>query len=164
MRFDLAVNGMTLGFFKNGQIPIMRDGRQWRPFVHVRDVAEAYVAVIRAPREKINGQLFNVGSDDQNYQILPLAREVARSLRIPFRRSWYGDPDSRSYKISFKKIRDVLGYKTRWSVADGAREIYDALKKEKIDHGIQTRTVEWYKYLLRAQKITGEVQINGDIL
>jgi len=164
MRFDLAVNGMVLGFFKNRQIPIMRHGRQWRPFIHVRDVAEAYVAVIKAPEEKVGGEIFNVGSDAQNYQILPLAREVARAIRIPFRKRWYGDPDSRSYKISFGKIRDALGYETRWTVADGAREIYSALRAGKTTDSIQTRTVEWYRYLLDAKAAYDSVSIGGKIL
>ena len=70
MRFDLAVNGMVLGYYKNGIIPIMRDGYQWRPFIHIKDVAEAYVKVIHADSKKINGEIFNVGSNNQNYQIL----------------------------------------------------------------------------------------------
>jgi nucleoside-diphosphate-sugar epimerase len=164
MRFDLAVNGMTLGFFKNKQIPIMRDGTQWRPFIHVKDVAEAYVTVIKAPKDKVNGQLFNVGSEEQNYQILKLAKEVASAMKIPFKKKWYGDPDSRSYKISFKKIHDALGYKTKWTVADGAKEIYESLKKGKTTDSIQTKTVEWYKYLLAAKQTTDEIQINGKIL
>jgi len=76
MRFDLAVNGMVLGFFKNKQIPIMRNGKQWRPFIHVKDVAEAYVKAIQLPKDKINGEIFNVGSDDQNIQILSLAKFI----------------------------------------------------------------------------------------
>jgi hypothetical protein len=36
MRFDLAINGMVLGFFKNSKIPTMRDERQGCPFIHVR--------------------------------------------------------------------------------------------------------------------------------
>jgi len=48
MRFDLAINGMVLGFFKNGKIPIMRDGKQWRPFVHVQDTSDAFIKVIEA--------------------------------------------------------------------------------------------------------------------
>jgi len=164
MRFDLAVNGMTLGFFKNKEIPIMRDGKQWRPFIHVKDVAEAYITTIKAPKEKINGEVFNVGSDQQNYRILLLAKEVAKAMKIPFKKKWYGDPDSRSYKISFKKIHDTLGYKTKWTIADGAKEIYDALKKGKTIDSIQTRTVEWYKYLLDAKQITESLQIRGNIL
>ena len=164
MRFDLAVNGMTLGFFKNRKIPIMRNGKQWRPFIHVKDVAEAYVAIIKAPKEKINGEIFNVGSNHQNYRILTLAKEVAKAMKIPFKKNWYGDPDSRSYKISFKKIHDTLGYNTKWSVADGVKEIYDALKKGKTTDSIQTKTVEWYKYLLEAKQTTDSIQIKGKIL
>lgn len=164
MRFDLAVNGMTLGFFKNKQIPIMRDGKQWRPFIHVKDVAEAYITTIKAPKEKINGEIFNVGSNDQNYQILQLAKEVAKAMKIPFNKKWYGDPDSRSYKISFEKINKTLGYKTKFTVSYGAKEIFDALKKGKTTDSIQTKTVEWYKYLIDAQKIVDTIAINGKVL
>ena len=164
MRFDLAVNGMVLGFFKNKQIPIMRDGKQWRPFIHVKDVAEAYITAIKAPSDKINGEIFNVGSDEQNYQILPLAKEVAKAMKIPFKKKWYGDPDSRSYRISFKKIQDTLGYDTKYTVSYGAKETFDALKQKKIIDSIQTKTVEWYRYLLDAQKITNSITINGKVL
>jgi len=164
MRFDLAVNGMTLGFYKNKQIPIMRDGTQWRPFIHVKDVAEAYITIIKAPKDKINGEIFNVGSDEQNYKILSLAKEVARAIKIPFKKQWYGDPDSRSYKISFNKINKTLGYKTKFTVSDGAQEILHALKTGKTTDSIQTKTVEWYKYLLDAKQITENLQIHGNIL
>jgi len=164
MRFDLAVNGMVLGFFKNKQIPIMRDGKQWRPFIHVKDVAEAYVQTIKAPKEKINGETFNVGSDKQNYQILSLAKEVATGIKIPFKKKWYGDPDHRSYKISFKKIQDVLGYKTKFTIADGAREINHALKKGKVTDSLKTKTVDWYKYLLESKKIVDFISIKNTIL
>ncbi len=129
-----------------------------------KDVAEAYIIIIKAPKEKINGEIFNVGSDNQNYQILQLAKEVAKAMKISFKKKWYGDPDSRSYQISFKKIHQTLGYKTKYSVSDGAREIFDALKQGKTTDSIQTKTVEWYKYLLDAQKITDSVTINGRVL
>lgn len=164
MRFDLAVNGMVLGFFKNGQIPIMRNGKQWRPFIHIKDVAEAYVSIINATKEKINGQIFNVGTEEQNYQILPLAKEVAKSIGIPFKKEWYGDPDSRSYKISFKKIRNAIGYKTKFTVSDGAKETYNALKSGKTSDSLKTKTVDWYKYLLEAQKVTDSILLNNRIL
>ncbi|MCJ7613469.1 SDR family oxidoreductase, partial [Candidatus Bathyarchaeota archaeon] len=43
MRFDLAINGMVLGYYRNGKIPIMRDGKQWRPFVNVNDTSNAFI-------------------------------------------------------------------------------------------------------------------------
>lgn len=164
MRFDLAVNGMVLGFFKNKQIPIMRDGKQWRPFIHVKDVAESYIKVIQSPKEKINGELFNVGSNDQNYQILSLAKEVAHAIKIPFKKKWYGDPDTRSYKISFNKIRYTLGYKTKYTVEDGAKEIYEHLKKGTLTDSLKTKTVEWYKHLLESKKTIDSIAIKNTVL
>lgn len=164
MRFDLAVNGMVLGFFKNSQIPIMRNGKQWRPFLHVKDVAEAYLKVIQSPREKINGELFNVGSDTQNYQILPLAREVAHAIKIPFKKKWYGDPDTRSYKISFKKIKDKLEYKTTYTVEDGAREIYFRLQKGTLSDSLKTKTVEWYKHLIESKRTIDSIVVKNTVL
>lgn len=164
MRFDLAVNGMVLGFFKNKQIPIMRDGTQWRPFIHIKDVAESYVKVIQAPKDRINGKIFNVGSDKQNYQILPLAKEVAKAMKIPFKKKWYGDPDSRSYKISFKKIKQTIGYDTKYTVGDGAKEIFAALQKGILIDSLKTKTVEWYKYLLDSKKTVESVMIKNKML
>ncbi|MDR7387850.1 MAG: SDR family oxidoreductase, partial [Armatimonadota bacterium] len=129
MRFDLAINGMVRGFFRNGRIPILRDGTQWRPFVHVRDTCRAMLLLLEAPRELVNGEIFNVGSDDQNVQILPLARRVAEAIGVPFQYEWYGLPDHRSYRVSFRKITERLGYRTTQTVEDGVREVYQALKE-----------------------------------
>ena len=164
MRFDLAVNGMVLGFFKNKQIPIMRNGKQWRPFIHVKDVSEAYVKVIKSRKEKVNGKIFNIGSNAQNYQILPLAKEVARSIRIPFRKKWYGDPDSRSYRISFKKAEDEIGFKTKYPISFGAKEVYSALRRGTITDSIKTKTVEWYKWLLESKNVLDSIVIKNKIL
>src|SRR6478736_2202599 len=62
MRFDLAINGMTYGAWKSGVLPLMRDGTQWRPMVHVKDTARAQIFMLTADPHKINGQIFNVGS------------------------------------------------------------------------------------------------------
>ena len=149
MRFDLAINGMVRGFFRNGRIPILRDGTQWRPFVHVRDTCRAMLLLLEAPQELVNGEIFNVGSDDQNVQIMPLARRVAEAMRVPFEYEWYGLPDHRSYRVSFRKIAERLGYRTTRTVEDGAREVYQALQEGRVDpDDPRTITVSWYKRLI----------------
>lgn len=149
MRFDLAINGMVKGFFKKGKVPILRNGTQWRPFVHVKDASIAIILALEAPKEKVNGEIFNVGSDEQNYQIFELAKRIAHALNIPFEFEWYGHPDHRSYKVSFKKIRKVLNFKPKYNVEKGAIEIWEALKTGKVDpDDPRTITVEWYKHLL----------------
>jgi len=164
MRFDLAINGMVLGFYKHGKIPIMRDGTQWRPFVHIRDTAGAFIKVLESERDLVNKEVFNVGSNEQNYQIKPLAELIAEAIGLPFNFEWYGSPDNRSYRVDFSKIRDVLGFKPKYTPKEGAREIYDALVEGRVEDSIKTRTVDWYKFLIEAQKIVKEVELRGVIL
>ncbi len=149
MRFDLAINGMVRGFFKNGRIPILRDGTQWRPFVHVRDTCRAMLTLLDAPTDLVNGEVFNVGSDEQNVQIMPLAQRVAEAMGVPFEYEWYGLPDHRSYRVSFRKIAERLGYRTSHTVEEGAREVYRALREGWVDpDDPRTITVGWYKRLM----------------
>ena len=165
MRFDLAINGMVLSLFKNGKILIMRDGKQWRPFVHIRDTANAFITVLESDQDVVNGQIFNVGSNDQNFQIFELAKLVAESVGMPFIYEWYGSPDKRSYRVNFDKIRKVLGFRPRYTPREGAREVFEALKNGKIDpNDPRTITVKWYKHLLEMQKFIKEIEINGVIL
>ena len=149
MRFDLAINGMTLALHKNRSVKILRDGTQWRPMVHLRDTSRAFIAVLEADPSKVNGEIFNVGSDDQNLQVRPLAERLSQALGLPYVEDWYGDPDHRSYQVSFKKIRDRLSYKTSCTPESGAQEIYTALGKGVLKDGPTTKTVEWYKSLLQ---------------
>jgi nucleoside-diphosphate-sugar epimerase len=165
MRFDLAVNGMVLGFFKNGKIPIMRDGDQWRPFVHVKDTSNAFIAVLESDNELVNGQVFNVGSDEQNFQVFSLAKLVAESIDLPFNYEWYGSPDKRSYKVNFEKIRSTLGYKTVYTPKEGSQEVFAALKEGKLNpDDPRTITVKWYHHLLEMHTFLKDVEVNGALL
>lgn len=164
MRFDLAVNGMTLGIFQRDSLPVLRDGSQWRPMVHVKDTSRAFVAVLEAPSETVNGQIFNVGSDEQNYQILPLARSICEAVGKKFAMEWYGDPDGRSYRVSFGKLRNALDFRAQIDAAGGAREIFHALAAGEVSPGPKTRTVEWYKLLLEWHRLLADVTIAGSVL
>ena len=165
MRFDLAINGMTLGFYRNGKIPIMRDGRQWRPFVHVKDTSNAFIKVLEADPELVCGQVFNVGSNEQNIQIYDLAKIVAESVGLPFKYEWYGSPDKRSYRVNFNKIKETLNFKPQYTPKEGAKEVYDALKEGKLNaNDPRTITVKWYKHLLEMHTLIKDIEINGVIL
>jgi len=131
MRFDLIINLLTLHAFTRGKITIF-GGKQWRPLVHVADAARAYVMALEAPIEVVGGQIFNVGSNKQNYQVGELGkliREVFPEVQIDTVPS---TPDLRDYHVSFDKITQVLGYQVMYSVADGIREIQAALEQGMI--------------------------------
>ncbi|MBE0448482.1 MAG: SDR family oxidoreductase [Actinobacteria bacterium] len=165
MRFDLAINGMVMGFFRGGKIPILRDGTQWRPFVHVKDTSRALIAALEADSKLVNGQIFNVGANDDNVMIFELAERAAKAIGVPFKYEWYGLPDHRSYRVTFDKISNTLGFKTSVSIEEGAQEIYKALVDKVVDpDDMRTITVKWYKHLMYMQDFLKETEVNGVIL
>ena len=163
MRFDLAINGMTYGAWKTGKLPLMRDGTQWRPMVHVRDTARAQMLMLEVDPDKVNGQIFNVGSTDNVYQIGPLGELVAGYVPRDVEIEWYGDPDVRSYRVGFDKI-EALGYRTERTAADGVAEICKALDAGTIDRTLRTITLDWYRELARWHRIIREVEMYGGIV
>jgi len=164
IRFDLAINGMTLGAWKNGIIPLMKDGTQWRPMVHVQDTTDAMCLFLEAPHEQINGQIFNVGSNENNYQLGRLGEEIAKALPKEVKIEWYGDPDHRSYRVNFDKIGRVLGWKAKWTAAEGALEIYRALENGKILNMEQTITLNWYRELIKWHRLIRQTELYGGMI
>ena len=122
MRFDLTVNEFTLVMVRDGRLQVF--GEQfWRPYVHVRDVARAVRLVLDAPAAAVDGEVFNVGSTEQNYQkqqIVELIRPHAPDAAVDYVRR---DEDPRDYRVSFAKISDRLGFRASRSVPDGIAEV-----------------------------------------
>lgn len=163
MRFDLAINGMAYGAWKTKKLPLMRDGSQWRPFVHVTDTAAAQIFMITADAAKVNGQVFNVGSEENVYQLGALGELVARAVSPEVKVEWYGDVDHRSYRVAFNKI-EALGWKAKRTAADGVAEIVAALNAGQLDKTTETLTLEWYKTLKYWQEKIQEVSLYGGLL
>jgi nucleoside-diphosphate-sugar epimerase len=163
MRFDLAINGMTYGAWKTGRLPLMRDGSQWRPMVHVRDTARAQMFMLEADPAKVNGQIFNVGSEKNIYQIGALGSLVARCVPREVEIEWYGDVDHRSYRVAFDKI-EALGWRAEKIAEDGVAEICAALEAGAVDKTTETITLDWYKELTRMHKLVREVELHGGIV
>jgi len=163
MRFDLAINGMVYGAWRDRSLPLMRDGRQWRPMLHVTDAARAQLFALQAPAAAINGQVLNVGSVADNHQLGPLAELITATLPIDVRIAWYGDPDHRSYRVDCRKI-EALGWRAEHSVRDGALEIFSRLEAGTLHRTDETITLEWYQQLARWQRILAKVQLHGGIL
>ena len=132
MRLDLMVNTMTHRAVANGKITVM-GGQAWRPHVHVRDVAQAFLIACEAPNEKVSGEIFNVGADQNNFTISETAVIVAS--QIPGVEIEYLDTveDLRSYRVSFDKIKHVLGFTPRYRVEDGVLEVKELLENGEVD-------------------------------
>ena len=163
MRFDTAVNCMVLDLFKNKKISV-RGKLNKRPFIHIKDVVRAYQSIINAPKEKICGQIFNVGSEEQNFEMGKLAQEIVKASNIDCDIELNDTNDHRSYFASFQKIRESIGYSTKYTVSEGVMEMYDALTSGKLTDDIKTKTVEWYKKLLSDQILAKQYLLNNRIL
>jgi nucleoside-diphosphate-sugar epimerase len=144
-RFDLVVNLLAAKAVREGEITIF-GGDQWRPFVHVADVGRAIVRCLEAPVTGVKGQVFNVGSDEQNYTIDQVGEAVhglvpeARLLRQE------NGADRRNYHVSFAKIRNELGFEPVGTLEHGVAEIVAALREGRIADW-QAQTFSNYKTL-----------------
>lgn len=114
MRFDIVLNNLAAHARTSGELKMTSDGSPWRPLVHVNDICEAILLSLEAPREVVHNQVFNVGSDEQNYRIRDIAEIVGAAF--PGCVVSYGPSsgDTRSYRVSIDKIRRHLpGYRCR---------------------------------------------------
>lgn len=131
LRVDLVLNNLVGWAFTTGKVKIMSDGTPWRPLIHIEDISRATLAVLEAPRAAVHGQAFNVGRNEENYQVRELAeivRETVGDCEIEYAGS--GDPDPRSYRVDFTKFAEAFPYAgLRWTARDGAREVLDAYRE-----------------------------------
>jgi nucleoside-diphosphate-sugar epimerase len=128
MRFDLAVNALTLGALSKGVIHV-NGGSQMRPNLHINDMAEVYVRMLTWPHEAVHGQVFNVSQI--NKSILELAYLVKDIIKNETGSQCYievqeSSDDQRSYQVSSRKIFERLGYRPTWAIAQAIRDIVHA--------------------------------------
>jgi nucleoside-diphosphate-sugar epimerase len=164
MRFDLIVNIMTAYAVNRGKVFVLGGGQQWRPLVHVRDVARAFMCVMDSEPDLVHRQVFNVGGSDQNFQVKQVAQLIRAAMPETVIEVTPDDPDKRSYNVNFDKIHDRLGFELQRSVGDGIEEVRDALNNGQISQDdIRTSTVGYYRYLLEAERVLDDLKIDGKL-
>ena len=130
MRFDLVVNILTIKAVLEKKFTIF-GGTQWRPNLHVNDAADAYIACLTAPLSKIKGEIFNTGSNGQNYQIMEIGNMVKDLVPSAEKVVDVKNIDERNYNISFDKIRKILDYSTTYDIKKGVLEIIEAINNNE---------------------------------
>jgi nucleoside-diphosphate-sugar epimerase len=128
MRFDLTVNEFTRDIWAGRHLDVY--GEQfWRPYVHVRDAAQAIRRVLTAPRERVAGSIYNVGRTDENYRKLDLVELITDRIGSGDVAYVHRDEDPRDYRVSFERIRRELDFVPAIRVPDGVEEIVGALEQ-----------------------------------
>jgi nucleoside-diphosphate-sugar epimerase len=165
MRFDLAINVMTKNAYVNRSITVDGGGRQWRPFVHVQDVAEAFHTALTQPKERVCRQVFNVGSKEGNVQILNLAFRVRDAIPGTSVVHAPTDPDLRDYNVSFDKIETTLDYRAKKTIDHGITEVLESLRSGSVDPDDRRwYTLKQYVFLREAERAFRDMSEGGFLL
>jgi len=125
-RLDVVVNILTNLAYHKRAITIF-GGKQLRPNIHIKDMARAYEILIEAPKSKVSGEIFNAGYE--NYSVLELANTVKKTIGDDVSLKSSPTDDNRSYHISSKKIKKVLGFEPVNTISDAVNDLKLAFKK-----------------------------------
>jgi nucleoside-diphosphate-sugar epimerase len=169
-RFDLVVNLLAAKAVFDGCITVF-GGDQWRPFLHVDDAAQAVAQLLRLP-PGLGAEIFNVGSNAENYTITRVGEIVKKIVPEAELILEPADQDRRNYKVSFSKIKLMVGFRPQWTVEDGVRQVVNAIRAGEISdyreahysnerylnemngNGLDRPQIQWAYDLLRQSTVT----------
>lgn len=133
LRIDLVVNNLLGSALAYGQIRIKSDGTPWRPLIHCRDIAHAFVAFAQAPRDVIFNKAVNIGGNAENYQVKDVADNVKRlipSADITFTGEIGEDP--RNYRVKFDLLNRLLpDFKLEYNLEKGMEHLHRKMVEHK---------------------------------
>jgi len=146
-RLDLVVNILTNHAFHKRSITVF-GGNQLRPNIHINDMVDSYISILKAEPKKINGEIFNVGY--RNQSVNELAEDVKKIIGDDVKIFNSKSDDNRSYHVSSKKIDEILGFKTKLTIRDAVSDLQNAFKNKLLTNTFQN---ENYFNIKRMQSI-----------
>jgi nucleoside-diphosphate-sugar epimerase len=160
LRIDLVVNNLLGCAVAKGDIRIMSDGTPWRPLIHCKDIARAFLAFLEAPRAVIHNQAVNVGGDAENCQVRDIAAIVQRLVPgtgIVYTGEVGKDP--RDYRVDFAKLGRLLpDFRLEYTLAAGMEDLLSRYRA----HGYSARDFDGDQFVRlrtlrhRLDRVTGE--------
>jgi len=140
LRIDLVVNNLLASAMAYGEIRIQSDGTPWRPLIHCRDIARAFVAFAQAPADVIHNKAVNIGANSENYQVRQVGDQVQRlmpSAKITYTGEVGADP--RNYRVKFDLLYRLLpDFKLQYDLVSGMEELY----RKMVDYGFARKDFE----------------------
>ncbi|HVH75206.1 MAG TPA: NAD(P)-dependent oxidoreductase [Stellaceae bacterium] len=145
LRIDLVVNNLLGCAVAKGDIRIMSDGTPWRPLIHCKDIARAFVAFMAAPRERVYNRAVNVGGNEENFQVRDVAdivRELVPSASIVYTGEIGNDP--RNYRVKFDLLSELLpDFQLEYDLRSGMEELYRSYR----DHGFSEKDFDGERFV-----------------
>ena len=145
LRIDLVVNNLLGCAFAKGDIRIKSDGTPWRPLIHSKDIARAFIEFAKAPKEKIHNKAINIGANEENYQVREVANKVHQLLpnaNIVFTGEIGDDP--RNYRVKFDLLNKLLpDFKLEYSLEHGMEELHEKF----IEHNFSVKDFDGDRFV-----------------
>lgn len=159
MRFDIVLNNLSGLAWTEKTIAMTSDGSPWRPLVHGLDIAKAIRCVLAAPLDVVHGEVFNVGSGEQNYRVRDIAEIVAEAFPGCGVTFGAAGGDNRSYRVNFEKISNKLpGFACDWDAARGAAQLHQVFSSIDLDGS--TFTGRGHTRLKQLEHLIGTGQVD----
>ena len=130
MRWDQSINSMLKELYLKGKIEVKSKSSK-RPFLHIKDAIEAIILAIKSRKEKVAGEIFNVGSDDQNYSIEEIAKKIIEVTKENGNLIIHDEKDENSFTMDCSKIKKILAFQIKHDLKYGIDEIIVKLKQNK---------------------------------
>ena len=173
MRFDIVINMFCGSAITSNKIELNSDGMVNRPFIEITDACRAIFSVIKC-RKKIKNQLFNVGSNSDNYKIIDVAKFIQKKLTnisiifLKQNKKLVSDniikkgKDHRNYKVSFNKFEREFDFKTKYNINSGINKLLNDLKQIGINkkkfNSIKYYRLQYLEYLLQKKKLDKKME------
>ena len=157
MRYDLVVNTFVKDALSKGCIHLHCGGEMWRPLVDIRDAARAYIALMQAEPEAINGEIFNLVYG--NFRISELAlrvREVLRELGVNAEiKADYAYKGVRNYRVKGDKLERVLSFRPKVTVEESVKTMLQEIRRANIADFDNPKyyNIRWMRLLEEANKV-----------
>jgi nucleoside-diphosphate-sugar epimerase len=159
LRVDLVVNNLLGSALSYGEIRIKSDGSPWRPLVHCRDIAHAFVALAGAPKAKVNNVPVNVGGNSENFQVKDVADRVKMLIPdadIAFTGEVGEDP--RNYRVKFDRLSAILpDFRLEYDLTKGMEELHRKMR----EHGFDKKDFEGEQFV-RLRTLRSRMQLLGE--
>ncbi len=130
MRWDQSINSMLKELYHKGKIEVKSKSSK-RPFLHIKDAVEAIILVVKSRKEKVAGEIFNVGSNDQNYSIEEIVKKIMEVTNENGNLIIHDQKDENSFTMDCSKIKKILAFQIKHDLKYGIDEIMVKLKQNK---------------------------------
>lgn len=162
LRTDIVFNNLLFNGLKDNSIQVHSDGTPWRPAIHIQDLANFVTKILNSPKNTVAGKVFNVGTYNGNYTIKQIAEAAQKCFQtyVPIVLNTEEIQDPRSYKVSFERAKNELGFIARTELGEGGREVIKKIKESGMDldtiHNYTTR-------LKHLNKLIDSGKLNKDL-